>query len=528
MLISLASLSAAFLLSTNNNYPVQTVQAAQTSEQVKDAHPLAKLNWTVKTDEGEYESEALFTFYNSDYNGGKGIRYESLTPDLPKGFVVDKNSFKGKYLRDGNETYIKGIASAVIKRTFSVKPDKNSKRQVTINYVDPTTGESVGKQTLKGTQGQTLKVKYKLPKDYGFTSNNLQIFSAMPNGTYTFAQKNFPITINVARTIPPREDKAQNNSTIRIHYIDTKTGKEIGTSINKDIAGTERRLAFKYPVSCLDGNYTNLVYRYDGAHLLKWNSPELKAAKKDPNSVFSATSNAPFIKGVHDFYVGYNDHQQNAVVHTGSPVDPKANMADTYIDSNVIDEDANIGKPKETADKSANDNQDKKDEQAKPIEPVKINNQDDKQENNDQTNGNDQADDTNQANDQAGDKQDDDQQTDADNDKQDKGDNDAKPDLATSDEKSDKDNGEGGQKRGQALAKNGKTNKTSDKAAKPALMPAKKAIAQAGNTMRRLPQTSEGRGILGAVTGTLFVLLGVLINSFSKGKLFKNKIKHSK
>lgn len=258
--------TCACLLSTG--VPVNAAKQNETAQSnSQDAQGIvAGVKWIVKTDVGSYDA---MTIANKN-NIGDTLNVGDYYDNLPKGFkFVNEDGTLTESPKDKRYTITKPkgkddyIVNGIIKRIYSVKPDKTIKRSLTIKYYDTSEpSKRFDSQTIEGTQGKTVPVKFKLPQGYGFSSAsiNSSLYYAFPASHYTFATKN--PDINVAISKIPNEKNS--NATITVHYIDYQTKKDLHKDEVLHVkAGEHVVVPFKYPPMDFECTNMQLSWKYD-------------------------------------------------------------------------------------------------------------------------------------------------------------------------------------------------------------------------------------------------------------------------
>ena len=275
------------------------VNAAKQNETVQSNRQdvqsiVAGVKWIVKTDVSSYDAITIVHKYNIGDTLNVGDYYDNL----PKGFkFVNEDGTLTEVPKDKRYTITKPkgkddyIVNGIIKRIYSVKPDKTIKRSLTIKYHDTSEpSKRFDSQTIEGTQGETVPVKFKLPQGYGFSSApiNSSLYYAFPVSHYTFATKN--PDINVAISKIPNEKNS--NATITVHYIDYQTKKDLHKDEVLHVkAGENVVVPFKYPPMDFECTNMQLHWKYD---------KDLKKYHSEANQILSYDKASKNLKALKD------------------------------------------------------------------------------------------------------------------------------------------------------------------------------------------------------------------------------------
>lgn len=255
---------------------------------------VAGVKWIVKTDVGSYDA---MTTVNKN-NIGDTLNIGDYYDNLPKGFkFVNEDGTLTERPQDKLYTITKPkgkddyIVNGVIKRIYSVKPDKTIKRSLTIKYHDTNEpSKQFDSQIVEGTQGETVPVKFKLPPGYGFSSApiNSSLYYAFPASHYTFATQN--PDINVAISKIPNEKNS--NATITVHYIDYQTKKDLHKDEVLHVkAGEHVVVPFTYPPMDFECTNMQLNWKYD---------KDLKMYLGDANKILNYADASKNLKALKD------------------------------------------------------------------------------------------------------------------------------------------------------------------------------------------------------------------------------------
>lgn len=237
--ICAAALAAPLI--TNVNGSSYQARAAEKTDSDKDASVPYSINWYVNTDVDTYKAINIMAWgINGETYDGK-----DLLPDLPEGFEYKSAPANIKIKRSSNPNDLISY-KGYIKRIYSVKPDKSKQKELSINYYN---GDNLVKtQKISGYQGQTVPVKFDLPKGYNFKSfSNEAMYVAFPGSKYTFATDNPSFSVQLT----PTETDDQSGQ-VTIHYLDNKTNKEINKQVLKGKADTDMELSYMYPPIDID------------------------------------------------------------------------------------------------------------------------------------------------------------------------------------------------------------------------------------------------------------------------------------
>lgn len=255
---------------------------------------VAGVKWIVKTDVGSYDA---MTIVNKNTIGNT-FNVRNYYDNLPQGFkFVNEDGTLTEFPHDKRYTITKPkdkdayIVNGLIKRIYSVKPDQTIKRSLTIKYHDTSEpSKQFDSQTIEGTQGQTVPVKFKLPQGYGFSSAsiNSSLYYAFPVSHYTFATKNPDINVAIAK-IP---NEKNSNATITVHYIDYQTKKDLHKDEVLHVnAGEHVVVPFTYPPMDFECTNMQLSWKYDKA---------LKRYIGDANNILSYDQASKNLKALKD------------------------------------------------------------------------------------------------------------------------------------------------------------------------------------------------------------------------------------
>lgn len=280
----------------NTGLPVNAANQTETAQSnSQDTQGIVSgVKWIVKTDVGSYDA---MTIVNKN-NIGNTLNVRDYYDNLPQGFkFVNEDGTLTEFPPDkrytitkpkGKDTY---IVNGIIKRIYSVKPDKMIKRSLTITYYDASEpAKRFASQTIEGTQGQKVPVKFKLPQGYGFSSApiNSSLYYAFPASHYTFATQNPDINVAIAK-IP---NEKNSDATITVHYINYKTKKDLHHDEVLHVkAGEHVVIPFIYPPMDFECTNMQLSWKYDKA---------LKMYRRDTNNILSYDQASKNLKALQD------------------------------------------------------------------------------------------------------------------------------------------------------------------------------------------------------------------------------------
>lgn len=227
---------------------------------------------------------------------GANITLDKFT--LPDGIrLVNDNDFPRQVtVSDKTQTF-----NADCERMYSTAKT-NDDKSVTVKYVDVETNQTVGTKSYTGKQGTYAIMKYDLPKGYYFVMpDEPKDFGPnfyLQDSEYKFATKNPDVIVPVTKN-----GLTDGDMTATIHYLDSKTNKELKTQTIKGSKNQTVSIPWEYPtVDLLAENH-------------KWS-----------NGHESYTSKDDFIKNPNDGdleldYTFRNDKQNIYVYVKGKDVD---------------------------------------------------------------------------------------------------------------------------------------------------------------------------------------------------------------
>lgn len=339
------------------NAAKQNETAQSNSQDTQDTQGMvAGVKWIVKTDVGSYDA---MTIVNKN-NIGDTLNVRDYYDNLPQGFkFVNEDGTLTEFPQDKRYTITKPkgkdayIVNGIIKRIYSVKPDKTIKRSLTIKYHDTSEpAKRFASQTIEGTQGQTVPVKFKLPQGYGFSSAsiNSNLYYAFPASHYTFATQNPDIKVAIVK-IP---NEKNSNATITVHYINYQTKKDIHQDEVLHVKADEHVVVpFTYPPMDFECTNMQLSWKYDKA---------LKMYRGDTNKILSydqASKNLKALKDNNTTFGYVNPKKGNTDIYAwiypnGKPV-KQITHADTQPVKDIVpDNPVNNNATKLSASKVAN------------------------------------------------------------------------------------------------------------------------------------------------------------------------------